>query len=563
MQGKQLSQRLRNLPARGRAAAQRGFLLADLFIYLGLVAIIGIYANQKIVNDIEESLAQGSGVYLQQVASAAQSHILVNFNAYSTNTAVPGVATLLQPTVAELVSLGRLNAGFPSGASAMPTRQTAQINITRTGCPGPGCQVTALVCTTTPVTLGGPNVRFDLASTMVTVQNGTGGQSLNGTGGGTIAGPALNSPNPIGAIEGIVCGSGRVDVGTFDSFVRMNDTRDPNLQGNLTVAGTTNLTGPTNIGGPLTANGAAQLNGNTSVGTCAQILAATGRAGFGCTNPNDLPAGYAGGVRTPDLVANGRILASDNPAAFTGANGNYVFAGLQGGVAEVRTSGRAQADRLVPSGSYTVGTACLAADAGAIAREAGGTGLVVCRNNTWRTLITFQSAGAACAPNGAEADDGTGAQLLCLQGTWRPTTNLFAFAAAGSACAQQGATAYETTTNEMLLCRLNPAGGTARWQRLRDLTSNLMFAQSFEVTDSSLGATGVVAKPTCSPAGGMSAVPIIQLIPKIYASSDGGVSAYAVDTGAAWNVFLRSGSGGVLSGNPSARAIANTYCFFG
>jgi hypothetical protein len=574
MQGKQLSARtsrtsrmgrsgrigaIGRLPGRGLALAQRGFLMAELFVYLGIVAIIAIYANQKIVNDVEESLATGSGVYLQTVAAAAQSHILVNFNAYSNNTPVAGVTTLLQPTVAELVALNRLNGGFPAGVGAMPTRQTARIDITRTGCPGIGCQITALVCTTTPIALGGAQTRFDLASTMVSAQNGTGGQSLLGSGGATITGPALSVANPLGNVEGIVCGSGRVDAGMFENFVRMNDARDPNLQGNLTVAGTTNLNGAANIAGALTANGTTRLNGNTDVGACAQILAATGRAGFGCTTPNDLPAGYTGGVRTPDLVASGRILASDNPAAFTGTNGNYVFAGLQGGVAEMRTSGRVQANRLVPSGAFTVGAACAAADVGAIARDAGNTGLVVCRDMVWRTLITFQTAGGACAPNGAEADDGTGAKLLCIGSVWRAMANLFATATAGSACTTQGVTAYDTTSNnEMLLCRLNPAQGTLRWFRLRELTSNMMFVFSYEVAEGS-----TVTIPTCSSASGITAYPIIQLIPKVFTTPDGGFAAYAETSGSNWVIRLRNGANGALGGSPGARAIANTYCYFG
>lgn len=565
MQGKQLSartsrtSRIRQLPGRGLALAQRGFVMAELFVYLGIVAIIAIYANQKIVNDVEESLATGSGVYLQTVAAAAQAHVLVNFNAYASNTPVAGVTTLLRPTAAELVALNRLNGGFPAGAGAMPTRQTARIDITRTACPGPGCQITALVCTTTPVTLGAAQTRFDLASTMVSAQNGTGGQSLFNSGGATIVGPSLSAANPVGSVEGIVCGSGRVDAGMFESFVRMNDTRNPNLQGNLTVAGTTNLNGAVNAAGDLTANGATRLNGNTTVGSCAQILAATGRAGFGCTTPDDLPAGYTGGVRAPDLVASGRILASDNPAAFTGANGNYVFAGVQGGVAEMRTSGRAQADRLVPSGVYALGAACAAADEGAIARSAGNTGLLVCRNGAWRTLITFQTAGGACAPNGAEADDGSGAKLLCVGSVWQAMANLLAAATPGAGCTTQGVTAYDISSgNEMLLCRLNPAQGTLRWFRLRELTSNMMFVFSYEVGEGS-----AVTMPNCSSASGITAYPIIQLTPKVFTTPDGGFAAYAETSGSSWVIRLRNGANGALSGTPGARAIANTYCYFG
>jgi len=549
-------QRLR-LPARRGPRRQGGFLMLEFILYLGVVAMLAIYVNKELVTKTEESLATGSGVYLQTVASAAQNHVLLNFNSYANNTPVAGVATLLQPTIPELVALGRLNGGFPGGANQMPTRQTAQVNITRTSCPGASCQVTVLVCTTTPVTLGGTATRFDLASTMVEAQNGTGGQSLYGSGGGTIRGAALNEPNPMGSVEGIVCGSGKVDVGMYSNFLVLNDTRNPNFQGGLTVAGATTLNGNTTV------NGNATVSGSATVGGCITLSNSSGRAGFGCANPADLPAGYTGGVRSVDVVANGSILASTNPAGFTGSNGNYAYVGVAGGVGEVRTSGRAQADRLVPSGAYAVGSACTAADEGAIARQSGGSGLVTCRASQWRALATFATAGAACAPNGAMADDGTGAQLLCMGGTWRPMTNLFAAGTPGGSCTNVGTVAYDTANNnEILLCRQNPAGGSARYMRLRDVTSHLVFVQSYEVTDTSVGASGTVSKPTCSPASGMSATPVIQLIPKIFSTPDGGLAAYAIDTGAAWQIYLRNGNGAVLSGNPSARALANVYCFF-
>lgn len=535
---------------------QRGFTLVELIIALSISAIIGIYLAGKARIDAEEALAEGSATYISQVASAAQQHVLLNWNSYANNTSVTGVATLLQPTVAELVSLGRLNGGFPSGPGSLPTRQTLQVNISRTSCPGASCQVQVLACTTTPVTLGSANVRFDLASTMVSKQGGTGGQSLQNVG-AVIRGPALNAPNPMGTVEGIVCGSGTVDIALFERFLVMNETRNPNFQGPVTIAGPTTINNNTTIGGTTS------IAGNASVGTCAQIRATTGRAGFGCANPDDLPAGYSGGVRAPDVVVSGNVVASTNPAGFTGANGNYAYVGVAGGVGEVRTSGRAVADRLLPTGSYPVGAVCAGTDEGAIARGSPN-GLVTCRAGTWMSLMAFATAGAACSPDGAMADDGTGAKLLCIGGAYVPITSLKPLGAASAACANPGTVAYDAASNdEMLVCRLNPAGGVARWMRIRDVTSHLQFVQSYEVTDYTYGASGYVSKPTCSPAGGMTAVPIIQMVPKIFSSSDGGFTIYANDVGANWQIIMRQGNTGVvLKGSPSARAIANVFCYF-
>ncbi|MEJ8837675.1 hypothetical protein [Ramlibacter sp. AN1133] len=547
-----------------RRKAQRGYLIVELIIYLGLVALLAVYANGRMARDSEETLAQGSAAYLATVATAAQSLVMMNFTAYSNNTPVAGVATLLAPTLAELRTLGRLTSAFPVAPNSMPTRQSVQVNIIRTGCPGAGCTVTAVACTTTPVTLGGADIRFDLAATMMSSQSGgTGGLAAYGTGGGTIRGPVLSVANPLGAVEGIVCGSGVVDAGIYASFLQVADTRNPNFQGSFSVAGTSAFAGAVAVANDLTVSNNLTVTGAASFASgCARILAATGRAGFGCADPNDLPAGYTGGARAPDVVVSGSVLASTAPAAFTGANGNYAYVGVAGGVGEVRTSGRAVADRILPTGSYAAGAACAAADEGAIARG-NPNGLVTCRSSAWRTLMEFAALGGACGPNGAMADDGTGAKLLCAGGAWRAVSDLFQAATPGAACAQSGHVAYDTANaNEALLCRTNPAGGGARWMRLRDVTTNLVFVQSYEVTDIGWGGSGQVSKPVCSPAAGMSATSVIQLVPKAYASSDGGFAAYAIDTGAVWQVFLRNGSGGLLTGSPNARALANVFCFY-
>lgn len=546
-----------------RSTLQRGFALVELIIAVSVAALLAVYASSEIARQSEENIAEGAGSYIAAVAGAAETHVLLNFLSYENATPVPGVAALYAPTVAELVALGRLNPGFPSGAGAVPTRQSLAISVTPLNCPGPTCTLTTLACTTTPVTLGGATTRFDLASTMVSAQGGRGGQSLQNNG-GFIRGPLINAPNPIaGNPEGIVCGSSIVDTSLFNTFVRINDTRDPNLQGPLTVQGTVTFAGTTTIAGPTTINNNATVTGSLSagtatIGTCAQILATTGRAGFGCTDPNDLPAGYTGGVRSPDVVANGRILASDNPGAFVGNNTNYVFAGIEGGVAEMRTSGRAAADRLTPLGAYAPGAACAAADAGSIARNSTAAGLVYCQGGAWVELATTAVAGAACAPNGAMATAGTGVSLLCVGGVFVGMDTIIRSATPNQACVSQGVTAIDlANANETLICRQNPSGGGARYMRMRDLTSNLSFVSAAEVTDMT-----VVTKPACTPAAAQTGIPIIQLIGKTYSSPDGGVNIYALDAGATWSVRLKNGAGNPLLGNPRPTAIAQVFCYF-
>ena len=224
----------------------------------------------------------------------------------------------------------------------------------------------------------------------------------------------------------------------------------------------------------------------------------------------------------------------------------------------MRTSGRAAADRLTPLGQFASGAACAATDEGSIARLAGGPGLVSCTLGSWR-VFTFQAAANdPCAPNGATARDAGGRTLVCINGTYEPFDEIFRSGTVNQVCTVPGATAIDTTSNnETLICRINLAGGVARWMRLRDVTSHLVFVSSSEVAPNA-----TVTKPTCNGHPSQTPVPVIQLIPKVWGTPDGGSAFFAVDNGANWTVRQRDGLGNNLTGVPTSAAIAQLYCYF-
>lgn len=561
---------------------QRGVsvLSALLALVIGSIVSVGVIEGKAAEMQMRSGRFEGDVLNLKK--DAANTYTMENYPALQNGLPVTknGVtipaAQILQPTVANLVAMGYL----PANTSAQSTLNgNYQIRLRRepTGCVTSACNITGEVYIDAAVLKRGTTEMngliigslMDKVGGDVLVSLNTAPANLQSISGATVANPVAGTP------AGVV--GARIGFGAsgFGRFLVLNDPRDPNFQGAVTIAGATtiggaaSIAGATNIAGATTINntlavgGTAALGGDVSVATCARILATTGRAGFGCANPNDLPAGYTGGVRTPDLVASGRVLASDNPAAFTGTNGNYAFVGVEAGVAEVRTSGRAAADRLTPLGQYAVGSACLAADEGSIARRSVGTGLVVCQGSMWTAFATRANAGDACSPDGSMATASTGGALLCLNGTYAAMDTVIRIGTPGQACTVPGATALDTSNNnETLICRANLAGGTLRYMRLRDMTNHLAFVGAVEVTDSSLGASGRVSKPTCSPAATQTATSIIQLIGKNLSSPDGGISLYAVDVGTRWDIYLRNGAGGVLTGSPNASAIAQVFCYF-
>lgn len=560
-------------PSSGRRRVSKrsaGFALLELVIAISISAILAIYANQELATLSQEVVARGGGTYLRTVAQAVEKHIYINFNDFAAGNDIAGTANDLQPTIPELIAINRLRVGFPL---VMPTRQVARVDIRKTGCPGVGCQVVSTVCTTTPITWGTAFVRFDLARAMLEEQSGQGGQARYGDG-ANIRGPALNVPNPLGNVEGIVCSSSYIDLGMFDLFVKINDTRDPQLYGPLTVAGATTLNGPTNVNNTLNVAGATTLQttlavtGSATVGPCINLAGgAQGRAAFGCSDPNSVPAGYTGGVRSIDVVASGNVLASDNPAGFTGANGNYalVTANNGAGAAEIRTSGRAAADRLTPIGSYAIDAVCAAADEGSIAKVLGGSGLVVCGSGKWRAMSIIATSGDACTKEGSMVGSVSGAQLLCVNGFYRPMDEIIRYGTPGSVCSSAGVMAIDTNNkNESLICRANLSGGPFKWMPLRDVTTHMVLVSGNIVHNND-----VVNKPFCADTPSNPSTPMIHLLPKYTSTADGGTAVYAIETATSWTIRLKNGSGLELTGavtadNPSGlgTAIAQVYCYF-
>lgn len=533
----------RTSPLTGRARrAHQGFTLVELIVAISIAAILSIYAQAQLAKLSEEQIGVSAGSYLKQVAGAAEQYALSHFDDLGNGVDIPGVANDIAPTIAELVTDQKLPSGFPTTAGAMPTRQSLRIDVEKTNCPGAGCNIVTRVCTTTGVTLGGPNVRYDLAQVMVDQQGGTGGQSSYTTP-AVIRGPSLNVANPNGAVPGTVCASATLNTAMFQQFVRVRDTRNPDLRGDLSAVGNLAITGQSTLTGNVAAAG------NVSV---------AGSGGFGGADPVAVPAGLTG-VNTSDMVASGNIVATDLGAGFTGNNGNFVaMTTNSGGEAAVVTSGRMSGRRLIPTGSYTKGTACVEAGAlGLSATEASGS-LVVCSSGRWTPLTTAAVDGGACALEGQGASDPDGLTLYCTGGRWTSMKQYLAPAVDNTACTTPGQVGFSALIagfKKAMLCRVNPQGGGAVWKRMEDITTNLVFVRSVEVVD-----TQNVPKPTCANPGNPTATPIIQLIPKTESTSDGGLARFANDLGAVWQVRLLTGASGPMPAGSAA--IAHVFCYF-
>jgi type II secretory pathway pseudopilin PulG len=556
---------MRRLGLMGSIRRSRGFLLLELGAVIALSTMLVIWQAPEQVRAVEDAGMDAVGVYMQVLNNAVDQYALANHNALASGTPVPGFANAMAPTIPELKAAHYIpNPTFPTTI----TRQNipVAVKIIPQNCPGPNCQLFGVSYATQPLTLNSPNVRWDLVARYLQAAGGSGAASQYKNPSNLVS-AVFNVPNPNGPVGGTIAIGTYLDQGLYDRFVQIKDTRDPDLQGNLTVAGNVK------IGGPTTINNSLSTTGPVSVNNCV-TLNPNGQAGFNCLNPGDIPAGYSGGVRAQDVVSSGNILSSDVPSAFNGSNGNYaLMSDNSGGQAVIQTSGKVQGDRLIPTGAYIPGSAC--AEKGAVglstAAASGGV-LVVCSGSQWTSLSTVASPGGPCPINGAGAVDGTGAQLYCLNNKWTPMTSIITTASAYSACTEPGSIGYDVATpvtstsqSEAMICRANPADSTMtlRWFPLQDLTTNLMFFDSYGVNDGQ-----VVAKPSCpvNPnAASVGGAPILvpQLIPQTETSTNGGFSRYVIDNGPSWTVYLKNGSGGSLNGPGGvAGAVLQVFCYY-
>lgn len=351
-------------------------MLLGVIFSMAVTSILATFWLQKVMLEVEQSLAEGSGAYLFEVAGATEQFLFQNWYEYGNATDIPGVANDMRPTIAELAVNGkRLLPTFPQ---SMPTRQDSAIFITRTNCPGPNCLLTALTCTTTPITFGRAETRFDLAGIMMASQHGIGGQSRQ-TDPGNIVGPALNVPNPYGNIAGIVCASARVDTAIMMQMVRMGDTRDPALRGNLSVAG--------NIGA-----------GVTSSTDCAKASLET-----------------PGAVRTrrDDCTVATEVTA--NNSQFTAFDASSTATAYLNG-----TTGRVSGKLARVTNTATAGSSCASGLEGDIALDAESTSAVVtCRSGIWRRAgLEPATESGVCTREGTLGQSTNGMTYICRNGIW-------------------------------------------------------------------------------------------------------------------------------------------------
>ncbi|HEY8977357.1 MAG TPA: hypothetical protein VIN75_24300, partial [Burkholderiaceae bacterium] len=356
-----------------------------------------------------------------------------------------------KPTVTELATMGYLPAGWTATVSSLNAAPyTIAFTRVPAGCAPSACNVEGLVVLQGPILAGASGSDGAVIGPILTRIGADSGVSLP-TDASHIQGFGNTwlADNPVsGQPAGVVA----VRVGTtssrFGQFIRIGDTRDPNLQGNLTVAGNTLFGDGTTRSEFRSAlqvdaqpvelrdgSGAACVSlrpdGTVDILCDGALSATTGvfkdasghastLAGTGLVTNGSVTA--QGGLSTPSMTAFG----SDDPQALVVKTGD-LFVRNPAGTALLRVAtngdvtaghdlvagGMVQAQRLTLSGTVDEGDPCAP---GQVAMMASG-GLATCQGAGFRATSRYASLGAACATTGLQAvDAASGDALVCRGG---------------------------------------------------------------------------------------------------------------------------------------------------
>lgn len=453
----------RRLPwPHGRRSRQRGNAL--VFALLGLLVSALGAAGMIQGNRLQARQAAGNGeaTVLEKLREAANDAIfdglaaIRNGVAFSRNgvTITPvdaGGELVWKPTVTELAAMGYLPTGWTATTSSLNAAPYA-IAFARVpaGCAPSACNVEGIVVLRGPILAGATGSDGAVIGPILTRIGADSGVSLP-TDPSHIHGfgDTWRADNPVaGQPAGVVA----VRVGTasssFGQFIRIGDTRDPNLQGQLSVAGNT-LFGdgttrsefrsalqvdgqPVELrdggGTPcvtLRPDGAVDIRCNGALSATTGVFTdASGHvstlAGTGLVTNGGVTA--EGGLSTPAMTAFG----PDDPQALVVKAGD-LFVRNPVGTALLRVAsngdvsagndliagGSVQAQRLTLSSTVNEGDACTP---GQVALMSSG-GLATCQGAAFRATSRYASLGTACPTTGLQAVDATsGDALVCRAG---------------------------------------------------------------------------------------------------------------------------------------------------
>ena len=552
------------VPSRASAGGNRQRGNAVVFALLGLLisalGAVGVIQGNRL--QAKHEAGNGEATILDNLRSAANNAIFEGMGLIQSGAAfgkggvtitpvdVDG-ALVWRPTVPQLVAMGYLPAGWTATTSTLnDAPYTIAFTRVPAGCAAAACNIEGHVVLEGPIRSGPSDSDGAVIGPILARIGADSGVSLpmdpahiQGFG------KTWSMDNPVsGQPAGVVA----IRVGTassgFGQFVRIGDTRDPSLLGNLTVAGNT-LFGDGTTHSEF--RSALQVDGQPvdvrdASGAACVSLRPDGVVDIQCSGSLSATTGVfhdASGrtttIASTGLVTNGNVAADgglSTPAmtAFSADDPHALV--VKAGDLFVRNPAGTALLRVAANGDVTAGNDLVA------------TGAVTAQR---LTLSASVNEGDACSA-GQVAMMASGGLATCQGATFRATAR---YARLGGTCATPGLQAVDSATADALVCR----GGYYASQSW--LTSSRVYMAGFAVHHGDFIAAAT-ALPSGCPATSSPIAPqaTIFLLPQTDSETPGNpvLNRNATWTGLGWTISLTDGTGAATTSN----VVAEVYCLY-
>jgi hypothetical protein len=544
----------------GRRQRGNALVFALLGLLVSALGAVGVLQGSRL--QARHEAGSGEATILDNLRGAANNAIfeamgsIQNGAAFSKNgvTITPVLVDgelVWSPSIAQLVAMGYLPPGWTAASSTLNNAPYAiAFHRLPAGCVAAACNIEGHVVLEGPIRSGPTDSDGAVIGPILARIGADSGVSLpmdpahiQGFGNTWI----LDNPVP-GRPAGVVA----IRIGTassgFGQFIRIGDTRDPNLQGNLTVAGNTLFGGSGSLS---EFRSALQVDGQPvelrdAGGNPCVSLRPDGVVDILCNGSLSATTGVfrdAGGhattVAATGLVTGGSVaadggLSTSAMTAFGAVDPHAVV--VRTGDLFVRNPAGTALLRVAANGDVSAGNDLVA------------TGAVQAQR---LTLSASVNEGDACSP-GQVAMMATGGLATCQGATFRATAR---YARLGASCATAGLQAVDTATSDTLACR----GGYYASQS--GLTSSRVYMAGFAVHHGDFIAAAT-ALPNGCPATASPIPPqaTIFLLPQTDAETAGNsvLNRNATWTGQGWTISLTDGTGAATSSN----VVAEVYCLY-
>lgn len=242
---------------------QAGFALLELTLAVALAGMLLVWGANRLVHRIDDAAGQAAGVWMLELKRGLDNMLRQHFDSLAEGAPALGAngqplyADLLAPSLAELKAHGHLPATFPENGAL---GASVNIRILRDArCPGEGCRLDALAYGARPVLLAdGSAPDLMRLGAAIEAAGGYGGSATPAR----VRGANFDFPNPPApAMPALPPGTLAVWAGfgaaDYDLYVRRHDTRNPDLRGDLSVAGSLSTEGRLHAGEYLALGGVA------------------------------------------------------------------------------------------------------------------------------------------------------------------------------------------------------------------------------------------------------------------------------------------------------------------